>query len=65
MKCELTPKWTEEKLIDAIYKIALLCSSGLITWDEKEYALVNLLDLAGWTRLELKDLNRRKAANLN
>ena len=56
MKCELAPKWTEEKLVNAMHNLSSLCVAGTISWNEKESALVNLLNTAGWTWAELYSL---------
>ena len=65
MKSELPPKWSEEVLVAGIKIITAMCSAGVLTWDAKEKLLEDLLDKSGWTRAELKDLNRRREARNN
>ena len=52
-----TNKWAETRLTNSMAVIAGYCSTGIITWDEKELALDSLLKEAGWTREELREMN--------
>ena len=56
-------RWTEERFVNSLKAIANLCAAGLL--DSKEAALEDVLDASGWTRNELKDLNRRREAKNN
>lgn len=40
--------------------IAILCSRGFITWDEKEELMDIALEGAGWTREDLRAYNRER-----
>lgn len=58
-------KWSEEKLTTYLSNIAMLCAAGLLSWDQKEAALEDSLKIAGWSREELRELNRRREAENN